>query len=132
TQRGSDTFGDLILGAAALDDYLQARRTRIALPPLQRAARYPRLAAEVMEGGLPGSSAHGEHPKFTALLLSAVDMTHVLVKFSPPVDTAAGIRWSDLLVAEHHAHAVLAASGVAAASSSILQFGDRTYLEVNR
>lgn len=132
TQRGSDTVGDLILGTAALDDYLRIRSTRQPIQTSQREVRYPELANAVMEGGLPGSSAHGEHPKFTAFLQDNVGTRHVLVKFSPPDDTDTGLRWSDLLIAEHHALSLLATNGISAASSRIFQFAGRTYLEVDR
>lgn len=132
TQRGSDTISDLILGSAALDNYLKARSVRESIPAAQRQSHYPALANVVMEGGLPGSSAHGEHPKFSALLDEGSTQTHVLVKFSPPANTPAGVRWSDLLVAEHLALSLLAENGISAAASQLFQFKDRTYLEVNR
>jgi hypothetical protein len=132
TQRGSDALGDLILGSAALDEYLRLRSTRTAVLASERSVRYPQLAAAAMEGGLPGSSAHGEHPKFTALLQDESGQKHVLVKFSPPTTTGTGARWSDLLIAEHHAHVVLRKFGVTTASSRIFQFAARTYLEVDR
>ena len=132
TRRGSDTVGDLILGDAALDDYLTLRRRRVRVQAEQRAQEFPRLAAEVMEGALPGSSVHGEHPKFAVVLEEGAASHHVLVKFSPPVDTAVGQRWADLLVTEHLAHKVLNGASLAAARSRIYQIGGRTYLEVDR
>lgn len=132
TQRGTDTVGDLVLGDIALDRHLAGQRQREVIPVDARDVLYPRLVAEIMAGGLPGSSAHGEHPKFTALLEDGRGQRHVLVKFSPPVGTAVGQRWSDLLVAEHVAHEVLSRAGVAAVQSRIERFGDRTYLEMER
>jgi hypothetical protein len=132
TQRGSDTVSDLILGDAALDDYLSLSRRRTRVAAIGREQRFPPLVADVMEGAQPGSSAHGEHPKFAVLLEEGVSSRHVIVKFSPPAGTAVGQRWSDLLVTEHLAHQVLATAGVAAARSNIFRFGDRTYLEVDR
>lgn len=132
TQRGSDTLGDLILGAAALDHYLRMRSAREPVLSSQRETRYPELATVVMEGGLPGSSAHGEQPKFTCLLQDASARRHVLVKFSPPTDTAAGLRWSDLLVCEHLALSMLRARDIPAATSQIFRFADCTYLELDR
>lgn len=132
TQRGSDTVGDLILGTAALDQYLKTRSARQPIPSSQRETRYPELANVVMEGGLPGSSAHGEQPKFTCLLQDASAQRHVLVKFSPPMDTAAGLRWSDLLVSEHLALSLLRARGISAASSQVFRFAGCTYLELDR
>ncbi|HET8698549.1 MAG TPA: HipA domain-containing protein, partial [Gammaproteobacteria bacterium] len=83
-------------------------------------------------GGLPGSSAHGEHPKFAVALQDADGTRHVLVKFSPRAETSVGQRWSDLLVAEHQAHEILRAADVPAAASRIFQIDGRTYLEMDR
>jgi hypothetical protein len=132
TQRGSDAVGDLILGDQAFDQFMIMQRQRTTVTVNDREARYPQFVAEVMEGGLPGSSAHGEHPKFPAIVESTSGHTHVLVKFSPPNHSAVGQRWSDLLVAEHIAHEVLADAGLPAARSRIERYGDRTYLEVER
>lgn len=132
TQRASDPVSDLILGDPALDDYLSLPRRRTRVSAADREQRFPQLVIDVMEGGQPGSSAHGEHPKFAVLLEEGASSRHVLVKFSPPVGTAVGQRWSDLLVAEHLAQQVLSASGIAAAHSRIHRFAGRTYLEVDR
>ena len=132
TQRGSDSVSDLILGDAALDDYLSLGRRRTRVAAAEREQRFPQLVAEVMEGAQPGASAHGEHPKFAVLLDEGAASRHVLVKFSPPVATAVGQRWSDLLVTECIAQEALAAAGIAAARSRIHKFADRTYLEVDR
>jgi hypothetical protein len=132
TWRGSDTVSDLILGDAALDDYLSLPRRRVRVLVTGREQRFPQLVTEVMEGAQPGSSAHGEHPKFAVLLDEGANSRHVLVKFSPPIATAVGQRWSDLLVSEHLALKTLDAAGIVAASSRIYRFSDRTYLEVDR
>lgn len=131
TQRGADTVGDLVLGDRALDEALRLMHERPAVDEAGRAAEYPRLVEQVMEGGLPGSSAHGEHPKFVALL-DGSPARQVLVKFSPSMRTRVGERWADLLVAEHLAHEVLRAAGIAAAQSRIDRFADRVYLETVR
>lgn len=132
TRRGSDAVSDLILGDAALDDFLTLPRRRTRVRAAERADRFPRLVEEIMAGALPGSSAHGEHPKFAVVVDEGAASRHVLVKFSPPATTAVGQRWSDLLVTEHLAHEVLQGAGVAAARSRIHQFSGRTYLEVDR
>lgn len=132
TQRGADTVSDLILGDAALDEYLGSRRRRATVPAERRAELYPQLAEQAMIGGLPGSSVHGEHPKFAILLEDGASSRHVIVKFSPTIDTPIGQRWSDLLVTEHLAHQVLANAGIAAARSQIHQHHGRTFLEVDR
>jgi hypothetical protein len=132
TQRGSDTLSNLILGDAALDDYLTLARRRTRVRAYEREQSFPQLVTDVMQGAQPGSSAHGEHPKFAVLLEDGVESRHVLVKFSPHVGTAVGQRWSDLLVAEHLAHQTLAAANVVTSRSRIFQFAARTYLEVDR
>ncbi len=132
TRRGSDTVSDLILGDAALDDYLTLPRRRTRVRAEERGQDFPRLVSEIMEGAQPGSSAHGEHPKFAVVVDEGAESRHVLVKFSPPVNTAVGQRWSDLLVTEHLAHKVLNGAKVAAARSRIHQVAGRTYLEVDR
>jgi hypothetical protein len=132
TRRGGDTVGDLVLGDESFNDSIASAKRRAPIAANERATAYPRLAKEVMAGGLPGSSAHGEHPKFAALLREGKSLRHVLVKFSPPVSTAIGQRWSDLLIAEHLAHEVLNGADIAAASSRIHQFSGVTFLEVER
>jgi DNA-binding transcriptional ArsR family regulator len=131
TQRGSDTVGDLVLGDRALDEALQLMQRRTAISEADRATHYPLLVEQVMEGGLPGSSAHGEHPKFVTLL-NGDPVRQVLVKFSPSMRTRVGERWADLLVAEHLAHEALRGDGIAAAQSRIERFADRIYLETIR
>jgi hypothetical protein len=132
TARGSDTVSDLVLGDEALDHSIGLQTRVAAVPAQDRAERFPQLASQVMEGGLPGSSAHGEHPKFTVLLKDESGTRHQLVKFSPPADTPVGQRWSDLLVAEHLAHEAIRSAGIAAATSRIFRFRNQTYLEMER
>ena len=131
SQRGEDCVGDLILGAAAAERYLQRA---LAPPPPVCRDDYPALALALLAGGAPGSSAGGEQPKF-ACTVAAADGTPrpLLVKFSPPVAAGATARrWADLLVAEHLALATLAAAGVAAARTELVEVGGRVMLEVER
>lgn len=132
TRHGSDTVGDLILGESALNEHLARTGRSSRIRSQEREARYPLLAIEAMQGGLPGSSAHGEHPKFLASVDTAGKIGHVLVKFSPPIDTALGRRWADLLVGEHYAHVLLGEAGLPASTSRVHEFGNRVFLEVDR
>lgn len=132
TRRGTDTVGDLILGDESFNEHIELQKRRTPIAADARAAEFPRLAKQVMAGGLPGSSAHGEHPKFTALLRRDGDYQHTLVKFSPPTHTAVGQRWSDLLIAEHLAHEVLKGGGIPASRSEIHHFENVTFLQVDR
>lgn len=132
TNYGSDGVGDLILGRPALDDYLRQQRLLVPRDPGSRHELFPALADQSMRDGVPGSSAQGENPKFAVALGGQDDVRHMLVKFSPPVESAVGRRWSDLLIAEHRALEALAAADVLSARSRIFQFADRTFLEVDR
>jgi hypothetical protein len=97
-----------------------------------RAAEYPVLAHAAMLGAPPGSSAHGEHPKFSARLSQGALTTHVLVKFSPPRDTPLGVRWADLLIAEFVASQVLSEHGISAARNEVFEFGGQVFLQSER
>lgn len=132
TVHGSDTVGDLILGASAFDEFVAGQRHLESVDCSQRPALYAGLAQQVMAGGLPGSSAHGEHPKFTALLKENGQARQVLVKFSPPRGERVGQRWADLLIAEHHGHEALRTAAIPAVRSRILAIDDRVYLEMDR
>jgi hypothetical protein len=87
-------------------------------------------AAEAVATTLPaGSSAGGEQPKFLAHLDGRGP---VIVKFSPPLNTPGGRRWSDLLYAERLAGATLTRHSLVTAPAHIRQTGQRTYLMSER
>jgi hypothetical protein len=129
TRYGADSSGNLLVGEAALR--IWSSRSPVMIEPDQRALVYPRLADEAMAGESAGSSAAGEQPKFTAMI-GAESPYSVLVKFSGDTRSAIGQRWSDLLIAEHHALGVMRENGYAAAQSEILRSAHRTFLEVKR
>jgi DNA-binding transcriptional ArsR family regulator len=132
TRRGMDSVGDLVLGSEALDLFLARAHTptTVALP--ERGVHYGPLAEAAMAGAPPGSSAQGEHPKFTVCLAEGDRRTHMIVKFSPPRASAAGQRWADLLISEHVAHRVLEANSIRACRSNIIESGERLFLECER
>jgi hypothetical protein len=72
-----------------------------------------------------GSSAGGEQPKFLAVNETG---DALIVKFSPPRNTAYGDRWNDLLCAEELCARVLSAAQIDGAQTSIVQSDTRTYL----
>ena len=127
--RGSESTGDLILGQEALNRYLSDQHGPIIVNAHSRPTLYPELAIQAMAGAPPGSSAHGEHPKFSIRIGQGRELVHALVKFSPPRDSAFGERWADLLVAEGVASDFLNANGVPAATSRVLECGNRVFLE---
>ena len=137
SRRSEHAPGDLIFGnesyARYLADAANARATLI--PHAERAARYPGMAEHSMQGEPPGSSAGGEQPKFTAAIVRGGErdtIEHVIVKFSPQIDTISGRRWGDLLICEHLALETLAGHNIAAARTTILETGGRVFLEVIR
>jgi hypothetical protein len=132
-RHGDNAPGDLVLGEAmlqrALHDIVQPANT---IAPAARAQVYPQLADAALQGEEVGSSAGGEQPKFTATLATGHQTQAVIVKFSERAGTPAAQRWADLLHCEHLAGQVLAAHGLAAAQSEILQAGGRTFLQSTR
>jgi hypothetical protein len=133
SQRGDDSIGNILIGDESLQRYLkqfQATPTCIALR--ERENQYPRLADSAIAGTPPGSSAGGEHPKFTAEIGNRNHARHVLVKFSPIRTDRVSQRWSDLLVAEHIASKSLAVIGVPASTTELVVAGNRMFLEVDR
>jgi hypothetical protein len=78
------------------------------------------------------SSAGGEQPKFTVFADTPGGARHLLVKFSLPDANPITERWRDLLLAEHHALAVLGSAGMAAARSWIVDHDGQRFLEVER
>jgi hypothetical protein len=130
-RRGWSQTGSLILG----DEAFQLHLVHVA-DPLDgveysaRAAEYSRRASDVLNLGVPGSSAAGEQPKFLATVMP--EQRAVLVKFSPLLEDPLAERIADLLVAEHLALATLRDFGQEAARSELLMSGNRVFLEVER
>lgn len=93
------------------------------------AGTFDYLAQDVASTLPSGSSAGGEQAKFLATLEAK---QHVIVKFTPPRDTALGERWHDLLHAECLASSVLKRNGVEVANSCVVESPTRTYLVSDR
>lgn len=120
---GDDLPGNFKFGEQAL---LRVRRK----PELIDDLDYPRIANSVMEGEIPGSSAGGEQPKFTAF--SKKCNCHVLVKFSPQGDNEIARRWRDILITEYHAMEVLHSYEFPAAETRLFDLEGRLFLESQR
>ncbi|MBN9422700.1 MAG: phosphatidylinositol kinase [Candidatus Accumulibacter sp. 66-26] len=119
---GEDVVGNLLLGDIAREHFIDAP------PPAPvDQSQYPALAEATERGDVPGSSAGGEQPKFTAYTGQ-----HVLVKFTAADDNPIAQRWRDLLAAEHIAAQVLLAAGIPASHSRLLDIAGRRFLEVDR
>lgn len=119
---GADTSGDLVLGDQAL-----ARAQR--QPTSVDVGQYADLSDAVLAGQLPGSSAGGEHPKFTAYTEHA---GHVIVKFSPREDGRVADRWRDILIAEHLAAETLREAGLPVTRTALHEQDGRCLLEMPR
>lgn len=119
---GEDVVGNLLLGDLARERFIDAPSPT----PVDR-SQYPALAEAAERGDIPGSSAGGEQPKFTAYTGQ-----HVLVKFTSGENNPVTQRWRDLLAAEHIASQVLIAAGVQASHSQLIDIGGRRFLEVER
>jgi hypothetical protein len=117
---GDDLSGNFKFGQQAL---LRVRRR----PVISTAEDYPSLADSVMSGVIPGSSAGGEQPKFTAFCGDR--SAHVIVKFSPKGDDAAARRWRDILITEFHATEAIHGRDFPAAETRLFEMGGRLFLE---
>lgn len=120
---GDDLPGNFKFGEQAL---LRIRRK----PVIVSDDDYPALADEVMSGIIPGSSAGGEQPKFTAF--NGHHSTHVIVKFSPEGDSEIARRWRDILITEYHATEAIHSMNFPAAETRLLEIGGRLFLESER
>lgn len=120
---GGDTVGNVLLGDFARDRFVNANA-----PALSEVADYPQLAAQALTLGETWSSAGGEQPKFCTFTARG----HVLVKFTAADPNRVTARWRDLLLAEHLALKTLAAAGVPAAVSRVVDRGEQRFLELLR
>lgn len=118
-----DLPGNFKFGEQAL---LRVRRK----PVISSEKDYPELADSVMSGVIPGSSAGGEQPKFTAFCGDR--SAHVIVKFSPRGDSDVARRWHDILITEYHATKAIHRRNFPAAETRLIEIGDRLFLESQR
>ncbi len=129
--QGHDAVGNLLVGDTAREQFL-------ALPPPQAVARnrrgtmFAQQAALALAGDVPGSSAGGEQPKFTAYADTAAGPAHVIVKFSLPEANPLTARWRDLLLGEYLALQVLHEGGLAAARSELVDHAGQRFLQLER
>lgn len=132
--RGSDLPGGFVLSRPVLAQAQRSMMRDTDIVPVQdRATRYTELATAAIGGNVPGSSAAGEQPKFTARVRREDgDVVPVIVKFSGAHGRPEDERWRDLLIAEHVANRALAQAGVSCAATDLLEAGGRCFLESSR
>ena len=132
-RRGDDGIGNILVGDESLQRFLKQARTPIqAIDIANRHIDYMSLANAAIEGDVAGSSAGGEHPKFTCLLTREGISRHVLVKFSPAGADPVSQRWFDLLVSEHLAISALRVAGITSANTDLLPGVGQVFLETER
>lgn len=128
---GHDVVGNLLLGDVARSRFLEASHCS-PIAADQKPEVYARLAREAARGEIPGSSAGGEQPKFTAYAMTPEGARHVLVKFSEAEEGPVSERWRDLLLAEHLALETLRAAGIPSSTTRVIDSGAQRFLEVDR
>ena len=130
---GGDGPGDLLVGDFMRHVFGSAQQSAFQTANFfrNRNTDFPWKVSRILAGeNVQRSSAAGEQPKFIMRRLE--DRQECIVKFSPPTDTPAGLRWADLLHCEHLALEVLSEMGASAAKSSVHSIDGRAYLEVPR
>ncbi len=126
-----NSIGNYILGEKSFQLYLEnCQLLKQSINSTQREEQYSQLANDALLLADLGSSAGGEQPKFTTILLP--EMKHVLVKFSPPTNTEIGKRVGDLMICEHLALQILKKNSYDASESKIIMHDHRFFLEVKR
>ncbi|NUM88663.1 MAG: type II toxin-antitoxin system HipA family toxin YjjJ [Bdellovibrionales bacterium] len=132
-RRGDDCTGNVLAGRESFERF---QRTRLEPQKHPRHedlhGLYIQAANQSLWQGHPGSSVAGEQPKFSCSYKAGGHVTHVLVKFSPRLDSPVNQRWGDLLISEHIALTVLGENGIASGKSRILKEDDRIFLEIER
>lgn len=132
--RGENCMGDLLLGEESLQRYLATRGSDIpsAYDAKSRSRHYDEMSDLALEGEIAGSSAGGEHPKFTTTIRQGRTIRHVFVKFSPGGTDKVARRWADLLIAEHLATVALHRAGLSSRATEMLVVGDKVFVEADR
>lgn len=120
---GDDLPGNFKFGEPA---FSRVRRK----PVVTTEKDYPALADSVMSGVIPGSSAGGEQPKFTAFCGDR--SVHVIVKFSPQGNSDVARRWRDILITEYHATEAIHSQDFPAAETRLIEMDGRLFLESKR
>lgn len=130
---GVDFPGNLIIGEDTAKRYQHQRHENKQLPLLEnRPTFYPDCAQSVLLGYSDGSSTGGEQQKFTSVLSGNGEIRHVIVKFSPLLNTSTGRRWANLLICEHLVSKILIENKIPAAHTEIIEAGGRIFLESTR
>ncbi|HEY5673296.1 MAG TPA: HipA domain-containing protein [Malonomonas sp.] len=131
--RGEDRHGNLLIGEESLARYFaMARETIPVLDYASRAWKYPQLAQKTLAGEMTAAQLGGDQPKFTVCIYEQDAPCHLLVKFSPAVDSKEAERYADLLICEHLALDAIRIAGFTAARSRLVVAGKQVFLGLKR
>jgi hypothetical protein len=131
SRRAWNCIGNFILGEEAFQLYLEKIHLNTnGIEKKKRKEQYVLHANDALSTGDAGSSAGGEQPKFTTVLLP--ENKQVIVKFSPPINSEIGQRIADILVCEHIALQTLKKYSCDAADSNVSHYNNQIFLEVER
>jgi hypothetical protein len=132
TIRGEDMPGNLLVGHESYERYTEKLMNPLEAVQLNnRIDDYRLLVERTLRGEYPGSSAGGEQPKFTTIVNDNGTYRHVIVKFSPVMESNDGRRWADLLICEFTALNILEENGFSVPHTELV-VDDRIYLESSR
>ncbi len=132
-RRGENRTGNLLIGEESLARYFDiARENPPALDYDSRTFKYPQLAQKTLAGDMSAAQFCGEQPKFTICIEEKGTPCHLLVKFSPAVDSKEARRWADLLVCEHLALEAIRTAEINVARSRLTIAGSQVFLGLKR
>lgn len=133
SQCGENQSGNLLIGEETLSRYFAAaRQPQELIEPDTQAWKYQQLAQQTLAGKNEAAQVGGEQPKFTVCLNDHGSPCHMLIKFSPAVDSNEARRYADLLVCEHLALEAIRIAGHSAARSRIVMAGNQAFLCLKR
>jgi len=133
SRRGEDRSGNLLIGEESLARYFEtARNITPALDLDSRSWKYPQLAQKTLAGELPAAQLGGEQPKFTVCVDDHGSPCHMIVKFSPAVESKEAQRYADLLVCEHLALETIRFAGFTSSRSRLVIAGPQIFLGLKR
>ncbi len=130
---GEDRIGNLLVGEDSLARYFDlAREMSPAIDLQSRAWKYPQLAQKTLAGEMDSAQIGGEQPKFAVCVNDQGAPCHMIIKFSPAVDSNEAQRYADLLVCEHLALEAIRLSGFTSARSRLIIAGKQAFLSLKR
>ena len=133
SRRGEDRHGNLLIGEESLARYFAMTRKSVPVLDLDsRVLKYPQLAQKTLAGEVTAAQLGGDQPKFTVCVNDQGTPCHLLIKFSPAVDSNEARRYADLLICEHLALEAIRSAGFTVARSRLVVAGNQIFLGLKR